>query len=104
MSDLIFEQEYELLQEVEYGYKGNVRTTKKLILKAPTFKQAEQLEAALRQLDPISSLLNFIADSNLIVSMEDKTPIPLAALYVLHVKSYRALANDYAKFFLTSDS
>ncbi len=104
MSELIFEKEYELLQEVTYGYKGSPRTTKKVLLKAPTFKQAEKLEGALRQLDPITSLLNFICDANLIISKEDGTELSGALLSDLHVKAYRALVNDYAKFFLASES
>lgn len=104
MSELIFEKDYELLQEITYGYKGNSRTTKKVILKAPTFKQSDKLEAALRQLDPISAIINFICDAELLVTKDDQTPIPSALLNELHVKAYRALANDYAKFFLASES
>lgn len=103
MSELIFEKEYELLQDISYTYKGGDRKTKKVLLKAPTFKQSEKLEAALRQLDPITSLLNFICDSNLIIAKEDGTELPSAAFLGLHVKAYRALATDYAKFFLASE-
>ena len=103
MSELIFEKDYELLQEVTYAYKGSPRTTKKVLLKAPTFKQADKLEAALRQLDPITSLINFVCDSNLIVAKEDGTELPSAVFLDLHVRAYRALANDYAKFFLASE-
>lgn len=101
--ELIFEKEYKLLQEVGYPHKGTEKKTKDIILHAPTFKQSEGLEAALRQLDPISSIINFICKSGLIVTKEDGFSLTAELLYNLHVKAYRDLANNYCKFFLASE-
>lgn len=103
MSELIFEKDYELLQEVTYAYKGNTRSTKKVILKAPTFKQADKLEQAERQLSRMTAFTNFIADSGLIVAKEDGTEIPSASLNDLHIKAVLQLVADYNKFFLASE-
>lgn len=103
MVELLFEKEYELLQEIGYPHNGAERKTKSVILKAPTFKQSEKIEAALRQLDPITSIINFICEAKLITTKENDFALTSALLYGLHIKAYRALANDYCKFFLTSE-
>ena len=102
---LIFEKEYELLQEVSYPYKGAERKTKHVILKAPTFKQAERFETAERQLNKITALVTFICDSGLIVTKEDgNVPISSALLNDLHIKAIADLLENYNKFFLASES
>jgi len=101
---LIFEKEYELLQEVCYPYKGAEKRTKSVILKAPTFKQAEKFETADRQLNRITALTNFICDCELIVTKEDGN-IPISSVFLndLHIKAIGDLLANYNKFFLASE-
>jgi len=103
MSELLFEESYEMLQEVAYGYKGNIKKTKNIILKAPTFKHSEKLETALRQLNFVTAIANFICDAGLIVSRDEQEIIPSASLNDLHIKAVRALVDSYCKFFLASE-
>lgn len=104
MPELIFETEYQLLQEIGYPYKGAEKKTKNVILKAPTFKEAEKIEKVVMGFSPFSAIVNFICDAGLIVTKEDgNIPIANAFLNHLHFKAYRDLAENYNKFFLASD-
>jgi len=104
MTELLFEKEYELLQEIGYPHNGAERKTKNVILKAPTFKNSEKIEAACRQIDTYTAIINCICELKLITTKEDDFAVTSALLYGLHIKTYRALANEYCKFFLASDS
>ncbi len=102
MTELLFKKEYELLQPITFAENGNNKQTKTVVLHAPTFKQSEKIESALRQIDPITAIINFICDAGLMTNKEG-VKIPSGFLSDLHIQAYRALANDYCKFFLTSE-
>ncbi len=104
MKELIFEKEIELLQSVKYPTKsGGFRDTKNVILKAPTFLQSEKLETAMRQLNYMTAMANFICESHLIISKDDGQIIPPSALNELHIKAVRDLVAQYSNFFLASE-
>lgn len=100
---LLFEKPYELLQEITYSINGNFKKTKNIKLKAPTFKDSEKLEMVVKQLNPVTAIINFICENQLIVTQDDNQLIPASSLRDFHVKAYRKLANDYCNFFLVSE-
>ena len=100
MSELLFEKEYQLLQEIGYPYKGAEKKTKNVLLKAPTFKQSEKLEVAHRQVNRMTAMANFICDAGLITTKEDGIAISSPLLNDLHITAIMDLVINYGKFFL----
>jgi hypothetical protein len=98
MSDfeLVFEKDYELLQELKYSSNGNFKSTKKVILKAPTVRNAEKFESALE--GGHAKLVKFICDNKLMVA-PDNSVIELGDAEALHAIAMVKLAVDYRKFF-----
>jgi hypothetical protein len=94
--ELVFEKDYELLQEINYSCKGEFKKTKTVILKAPTMRNAEKFEVALK--GGPSALLKFICGNELMIA-PDKSPITATDIDNLHAVAVFRLAEDYTKFF-----
>lgn len=98
---LVFEKDYQLLQEIQYSVNGSFKKTKDVILKAPTMRNAEKFEIAVRS--GLPQLAKFICNNDLMLT-RDGASIGAGDIDALHIIAVVKLAEDYINFFFDLDS